>query len=142
MFNSKSKKETEEAIDERNHVAHGTYLKGSLESQGGLRIDGVVEGQIEALGKLVLGEKGEVKGDIKCKDAEIEGTVTGNITSTGLLYLKQSAKVQGDITSNQLKTDYGAIFIGRSEMKGAKSTNTQASQNGQSAKSHQKAKTH
>lgn len=118
MFKN-SKKEADEAINARNHVAHGTTLKGSLESQGGLRVDGVVDGEIEAIGKLVIGEKGFVKGQITCKDAEIEGTITGNINASGLLYLKATAHVEGDITVHQMKMDPGAIFIGNNDMKSA-----------------------
>ncbi|MBI1183841.1 polymer-forming cytoskeletal protein [bacterium] len=118
MFN-KAKRSSEEAIDARNHVAAGTLLKGTIESQGGLRIDGRIEGEVEAIGKLVIGEKGEIKGNITCKDAEIEGKVNGNINSSGLLYLKQSAVIHGDITAHLIKMDPGAVFIGQSDMRSA-----------------------
>ena len=132
MFKN-SKKEADEAINARNHVAHGTTVKGSLESQGGLRIDGVFEGEVEAIGKLVIGEKGLVKGQITCKDAEIEGTVTGNINSSGLLYLKATSKIEGDITAHQMKMDPGSVFIGNSDMKSA--SQKAPSLNGQANKS-------
>lgn len=132
MFKN-SKKEAEEAINARNHVAQGTTVKGSLESQGGLRIDGVVDGQIDSIGKLVIGEKGLVKGQVTCKDAEIEGTVSGNINSSGLLYLKATAVVEGDITSHLMKMDPGAVFNGNNDMKSA--SQKAPSLNGQNSKS-------
>lgn len=138
MFN-KSKKEAEEALHARNHVAQGTNLKGTIESQGGLRIDGKVDGEIDAVGKLVIGEKGEVKGLIKCKDAEIEGSIKGNINSSGLLYLKATARIEGDITTHQIKMDPGAVFIGNCDMNSA---NQKAhSLNGQSKKGEQELQT-
>jgi len=132
MFNKK--KSNEEAIDARNHVAQGTLVKGSLESQGGLRIDGKVEGEIESIGKLVIGEKGEVVGQITCKDAEIEGKVKGNLNSSGLLYLKATAFVEGDITSHSMKMDPGAVFIGNSDMRSANQQAPTTAVNGQAKK--------
>lgn len=119
MFNNKKKSASQEAHNARNHVAEGTTLKGSIDSPGGLRIDGKVEGEIDSIGKLVIGEKGLVDGNIRCKDAEIEGKIKGNITSSGLLYLKESAQVEGDISAHHMKMDPGAVFNGVSDMKAA-----------------------
>ena len=56
MFGNNGKKQNEEAINARNHIAQGTTIKGTLVSSGGLRIDGEFEGDITAEGKLVIGE--------------------------------------------------------------------------------------
>ncbi|MBI3142831.1 MAG: polymer-forming cytoskeletal protein [Bacteroidetes bacterium] len=119
MFSNK-KKENSEALDARNHVAQGTLMKGTLTSQGGLRIDGKVEGDIEAIGKLVIGEKGEVIGNITCKDAEIEGKVSGTINSSGLIYFKPTATMEGELSAHSMKMDPGAVYIGSLDMRSAK----------------------
>lgn len=114
MFNNSKK--AEEAVNARNHIGQGTIVKGAIESSGGLRIDGRLEGEIEATGKLVIGEKGEVEGKITCSDAEVEGMIKGSIKSSGLLYLKATARVEGEVFANQMKTDPGAIINGTIDM--------------------------
>ena len=115
MFGKKSN--NEDIHNSRNHIAHGTTLRGTIEASGGLRIDGKVEGDVIAVGKLVIGDKGRIDGTINCKDAEIEGTVNGNITASGLLYFKATARVIGDIDANQMKIDPGARHNGHMNIK-------------------------
>lgn len=135
MFNNSKK--AEEAVNARNHIGQGTTVKGAIESSGGLRIDGRLEGEIEATGKLVIGEKGEVDGKITCKDAEVEGSIKGSINSSGLLYLKSTAQVEGEIYAHQVKTDPGAIVNGTIDMQSARQKTP--SVNGQSKKEQVKA---
>ena len=118
MFNNSKK--AEEAVNARNHIGQGTHIEGSIESSGGLRIDGSLKGEIEATGKLVIGEKGQVKGKITCKDAEIEGQISGSINSSGLLYFKSTAQVEGEIYAHQVKTDPGAVINGTIDMQSAR----------------------
>lgn len=113
----KKAKANEDVNNARNHVATGTTVKGDIESSGGLRVDGKIIGNIDTVGKLVIGEKGEVKGNITCKDAEFEGTVKGNVNASGLLYLKESAKLEGDLSVHQLRIDSGAVYNGNCDMK-------------------------
>ena len=115
MFGKKSNQE--DIQNSRNHIANGTSLRGTIEASGGLRIDGKVEGDVIAIGKLVIGEKGRIEGTINCKDAEVEGTVNGNISASGLLYFKATARVIGNIDANQMKIDPGARHNGHMNIK-------------------------
>jgi cytoskeletal protein CcmA (bactofilin family) len=134
MFGNSGKKQNEEALNARNHIAQGTTINGTLVSSGGLRIDGHFEGDITAEGKLVIGEKGYVKGTITCNDSEIEGKINGTITGKGLMYLKATAVFEGDLNYGQLKTDPGATINGRTTkiVEGQSSKKVIPSANGQS----------
>ncbi|MGB0429943.1 MAG: bactofilin family protein [Bacteroidia bacterium] len=136
---SGNKKESQENINARNHIAQGTTMKGTLVSSGGLRIDGNFEGDITAEGKFIIGEKGFVKGNIECNDAEIEGTINGNIIGKGLIYMKASSVFDGDMKYGDLKTDPGVAINGHTtKLKDGKVTSKpNASTNGQ-AKPNQK----
>lgn len=112
MFGNNGKKQNEEAINARNHIAQGTTIKGTLVSSGGLRIDGEFEGDITAEGKLVIGEKGFVKGNIICNDGEIEGKINGTLLGKGLLYFKATAIFDGELKYGDIKTDPGAAING------------------------------
>ena len=100
----------------RNRVGKSTTLKGEINSEGDFRIDGMVEGTVRTLGKVVIGPNGTIAGDVFCKNADIEGTIKGKITVDQLLSLKSSAKIHGDIVVNKLSIEPGATFTGSCQM--------------------------
>jgi len=87
-----------------------TKIEGALESKGNIRIDGTINGELKAEGKLMIASTGSVNGDIHCHDAEIAGIVKGNIYSSGLLKLAETAKIVGEIKFNKLDVDPGAVM--------------------------------
>ena len=58
-------------------IASGVEIKGDIVSQGSIRIDGYVEGNLNIKGDLILGEKGKLKGDIKAQNIMIAGRLEG-----------------------------------------------------------------
>jgi cytoskeletal protein CcmA (bactofilin family) len=101
---------------EINILNSGTKINGDLSSEGDLRIDGSVKGNIEVKTKLVLGVSSQVLGNVKAQNCDISGLVTGNIEVSDLLSIKASAKIQGDIACGKLVIESGAIFNGKSSM--------------------------
>lgn len=95
-----------------NILIAGTYLKGNLNADGGVRIDGTVDGEVAVSGTFVLGKSGVIKGTVKTKDALIGGKVIGNIKSQGRVELKNGSHVNGDIICKRLTMEEGAIFDG------------------------------
>lgn len=95
-----------------NILVAGTYLKGNLNADGGVRIDGTLEGEVTVSDTFVLGKSGVIKGTIKTKDALIGGKVIGNIKSQGKVELKTGSHVNGDIICKRLTMEEGAIFDG------------------------------
>lgn len=99
-----------------NLIASTTLLKGNIQSDTDIRIDGNLEGNLETKGRLIIGSKGKINGDVKCKMAEIEGSMLGNIQVEGQLILKNGSHFTGDITTAQLMVDSGALFNGTCKM--------------------------
>lgn len=97
-------------------IGPGTKIVGNIETNGDIRIDGNIEGNINSKGKVVVGNNGFVKGEIICSNAEISGTVSGKMAITELLSLKASSKVNGDIKSGKLSIEPGALFSGTCAM--------------------------
>ncbi len=100
----------------RNRIGQSTSLRGDVTSEGNFRIDGILEGTIRTKGKVVIGPKGTINGDVFCQNADIEGTIKGKITVDHLLTLKSSAKIHGDIIVNKLSIEPGATFTGSCQM--------------------------
>ena len=91
-------------------------LKGELKVKGTLRVDGTVEGQLDA-DYVILSETAEVKGEIKAKKIIIGGKMEGNARAQELVEIKSKGKVLGDIFTPQLTIIEGAEFNGKVEMK-------------------------
>ncbi len=99
-----------------NMIGPGTKIVGNIETNGDIRIDGIIEGNVNSKGKVVVGVNGIVKGEVICSNAETAGTINGKITVNELLSLKSSSKVSGDIKSGKLAIEPGAIFSGTCTM--------------------------
>lgn len=99
-----------------NIIGNGTIIKGEIESNGDIRIDGRVEGVLRSNGKIVLGEKGSVEGEMYCKQADLSGRVLGKITVEELTSLKSKSRIEGELTTKQLFIEIGAIFTGKCDM--------------------------
>ena len=83
-------------------IGSGTTITGDLVSNGDIRIDGTLNGNISGTAKVVLGATGVVLGDINCNQADIQGKVTGKLMVKDMLYLRGEASIEGDIHAGRL----------------------------------------
>lgn len=106
--------ETENSLP--NIVGTGTKFTGDIETNGDLRVDGTIDGNVISKGKLVLGANGNIKGTVKCGSAEVSGKFDGKMEVSELLSLKSTALFKGEMTVNKLSIEPGATFIGNCHM--------------------------
>lgn len=99
-----------------NLIGVGTEIKGDISSNGDIRIDGILQGNLKTKGKVVIGETGTVKGEIKCKNSDVEGNIEGKIHVTELLSLKATSNLAGDIIARKLAIEPGSKFTGNCKM--------------------------
>jgi cytoskeletal protein CcmA (bactofilin family) len=97
-------------------IGPGTSFVGTLKSDGNIRIDGSVEGDVEILGNLIVGESGRVIATIKAQNVHISGAVKGEVTAVEQLEISPTGKVWGDITTAALHIEPGGLFRGQSAM--------------------------
>lgn len=102
--------------DKTNFIVEGTHLQGTFTSESNIRVDGSIKGNVDTKGKLVIGPKGIIDGEITCQNAEVEGKITGKITVENLFSLKSSAVIDGEIFTSKLSIDPGAMFTGSCHM--------------------------
>ncbi len=91
-------------------------LEGKLKSNGSLRIDGKIIGDVEVKGGLTIGETAEIKGNIKGSNISVSGKVEGKVTADEKVVLESSSKLTGDIFAKRLVVTEGAVFDGKSTM--------------------------
>ena len=101
-----------------NVLAAGTVVTGSVASESDFRLDGRIEGDINCKGKIVIGPKGSIVGNIISDNAEILGEVEGSIRIKEKLVFKSTAIIKGDIFTQTLEIEPGAHFNGTCTMSG------------------------
>jgi cytoskeletal protein CcmA (bactofilin family) len=97
-------------------IAEGTVIRGDVEFNGGLHLDGMVEGSISAEGTdavLTLSEKGRVIGEIRASNAVINGAVSGDIVVADRLELASNARIEGNVYYKVLEMAAGAQVNGK-----------------------------
>ncbi len=99
-----------------NLVGTGTTIKGEIDSKGDIRVDGKIIGEVRSKGKIVVGDTGEIEGDIYCVNADFSGKIDGKADVSELLSLKASSVFTGDIITNKLSIEPGARFTGTCTM--------------------------
>lgn len=103
-------------VNDVSRISAGTVVKGEISSPGDLRIDGRFEGRILAQGRVVVGEKASVKGDIICRSVDFCGVMEGNFFVKDTLTLKGGCSVQGDLHVKRLQVELDARFNGHCQM--------------------------
>ena len=103
-------------VNDVSRIAAGTVFKGELTSPGDIRIDGEFEGKIISKGRVVVGEKAKVTGDIVCVNLDFCGTLTGNVFVKETLSLKSGCKVDGNLNVKRLQVELDAQFNGSCKM--------------------------
>ncbi len=119
MFGSSSKKNSSNSTPNStgvNIINFNTKIEGKLTINNDLRLDGEVEGDITGSGKIVIGEKGVVKGTLTCDNAEISGKVDGNIIVKETLTVRSQAIINGDIRIKTLVVEPNAVINGNCTM--------------------------
>lgn len=111
----------------------GSQITGQLTFQGPAMIDGNVEGEIHCYGKLIIGEKADVRAKISGQIITIQGHVEGNVTAEEV-ELTAPAQLCGNIITRRLIINEGAVFDGHCSMGVARQNSEVASPQKASAK--------
>lgn len=99
-----------------NALTAGSKIIGTIIADSDIRIDGIVEGDLNCSGKVVIGEKGKIKGTIACQNAEIMGHLDGKIDVKSTLALRSTGNIKGEVTTQTLIVEPNAIFNGSCSM--------------------------
>jgi cytoskeletal protein CcmA (bactofilin family) len=109
-------KTRENGKDEVTIISAGVYIEGKVTSNGNVRIDGKLQGDITAEGNVTVGDGGEVNGEIKAEVINIGGTVNGSLSAREKVVLEAKSNLKGDLVTKILVIEAGAMFDGKSSM--------------------------
>ena len=103
----------------KNHssiISEGVRIEGKIRFTGPVQIDGMAMGDIVSEDTLTIGKTGNVKSNIKTKNAVISGRLDGDITASGLVEITSTGVFSGNLIQESpiLKIEKGGTFRGRS----------------------------
>jgi cytoskeletal protein CcmA (bactofilin family) len=88
-------------------------IRGELDTDGTVRVEGRVEGPAHRVGSLIVGAGGFVVGNVEAKDVVVAGQIQGNVHATGRIEIESGASVLGEIRANLMVLREGATIHGQ-----------------------------
>ncbi len=103
-------------------ISKGVKIEGKLSCSGSIRLDGEVQGDISSQSTVIVGENGNVNGQINADSITIGGKVSGTVRANEKLVLNPNGNLKGDIFTKILVIEEGAKFDGKIKMGDSKDT--------------------
>jgi cytoskeletal protein CcmA (bactofilin family) len=97
-------------------IAAGMRIVGDIESNGVVKVEGVIEGGVRSARQLLLGRAGVIHGDVRAEDAVLGGKVVGAVMATERVEIQGTASVEGDIHTKSIVVFEGASINGAVRM--------------------------
>ncbi|MGD8532424.1 MAG: polymer-forming cytoskeletal protein [Gammaproteobacteria bacterium] len=95
----------------------GTRVVGHLSFEGGLHVDGSVEGNISAPpgveAAVSISSTGTVEGNVEAPEVVLNGTVKGDVFASERVELGSTARVVGNVVYNLIEMAIGAEVNGK-----------------------------
>jgi cytoskeletal protein CcmA (bactofilin family) len=116
MFQQKSKSESNQGLQSISIISADSTIKGDMESDCDIRIDGKLIGNINCKAKIIVGQQGIVEGNLIGNQADVLGTINGDIKMTGQLNLLGKSIINGNIHVGKLQMESTVVFNGKCVM--------------------------
>lgn len=101
-----------EDISINSVLGKGSAFKGDISINGFMRIDGDLDGNLEASGNVIVGEAARIHGNIIARSITVGGVVKGNITAPEGVHLLSTSVVFGDVETKRLQADDNVLLHG------------------------------
>jgi len=88
-------------------------VRGDIETDGTLRVDGRLEGNVLRASAVVVGTGGSIAGDIHATELVVGGTIHGSVIVERRVELEATAVVVGDIEADAILIHEGGRVRGR-----------------------------
>lgn len=113
MFSKKKNSSSSQKVE--TVIGKDTSFQGELVTEGSIRIEGRVRGQVDVNGNVFVGRDGRVEADISANSIIIAGSVQADVVCRGKLEILPQGKLVGDIQIAQIIIQDGGTFIGQSK---------------------------
>ena len=93
-------------------VGSGSLITGNVTVPGLLRIDGDIDGDVRAQGRVIIGEEARVRGNIRAASVSVGGMVQGDIIAPDYVVILSSGMVIGSVLTKKLRVDDEVVLHG------------------------------
>ncbi len=93
-------------------IAKGTRIKGKFTSTENIRVDGIIEGDVDCQQRLIIGKEGKVDGTINAQELKVQGEIVGDVLTQGKISISSTTVLKGNIKAQGLEVEEGAIIDG------------------------------
>jgi len=91
-------------------------LVGRLTTEGDVRIQGTLEGELVAAGDVSIEDKATVKASVEGRNVTLRGELEGDLVAKDRLLLAGSGSIQGNVRVRRLAIEDGATLNGNVNM--------------------------
>lgn len=99
-------------ISVRTIIGLGSAISGDVHADGFIRVEGDIDGNLEATGHIDIGKKSRINGNITAQSAVVGGIVLGDISAPDGIKLLSSSAVIGNLSTKRLEIEDNVIFHG------------------------------
>ena len=124
MFGNSKKQQTHISVSSQpvdTLISQHCTIEGNLVTQNSVKMDGRIQGNLQAKGQAIIGDHGVVLGDVHTADLLVFGRLEGNVYAKSV-QLKPSARILGNIETETLQVEPGALYQGSVTMHGTQAT--------------------
>lgn len=93
-------------------IGRGTTVRGNVQADGDLDIQGRVEGSVAVKGELIIGDGALIRSDVTGRRVIVRGAVAGNISGEEAVVLEEGARVVGNLVAPRVGIRPGALLRG------------------------------
>jgi cytoskeletal protein CcmA (bactofilin family) len=111
-----SRLDTPGAESSMSVIGSGMRVVGDIESNGVIKVEGIVDGSVRGARQLLLGKGGTINGDIHAVDAILGGTVVGTVVASERVEIQGTSSVEGDIHTKSMVVFEGGMINGTVRM--------------------------
>ena len=96
-------------------ITVGTKIRGEIEQECKMHIDGAFEGQMRSQSEVVIGQNGKVEGEIAAHKVIISGEINGTVKADTVDILP-GGRLMGEVEAHNLIIEPKGIFEGNSKV--------------------------
>ena len=94
-------------------IGPNSSIVGDIDSGGFTRVDGAVRGDLNAAGRIIIGERARMKSNVSGTAVTVGGVVYGNVLASERIIILSTGLVMGDIITMRIQADEGCLVHGR-----------------------------
>jgi len=109
MWTSKNpEKFTISASDHVSFFSHGFRVIGNISTENDIRVEGVIQGDLKTTKKVIIGETGQVIGNVAGVQVVILGEVVGKVVASDTIIIGNKGLFHGTAITNNIQVESGA----------------------------------